>query len=92
MAEKCISGVVKSTTTVSGTPRGETTSRNLDVKSIQWSLNAAAGVQLNLMETLGVYAEPGVSYHFASNANVRSIYTQNPLDFVMTFGARFSFR
>ncbi|MBQ8060934.1 MAG: hypothetical protein IJ205_03180 [Bacteroidales bacterium] len=92
MAEKCLSGLVKSTTTVSGTPLGETSSRNLYVKPLQWSLNAAAGLQLNVKETLGIYAEPGVSYHFASNANVRSIYTQHPLDFVMTFGARFSFR
>ncbi|MBP5486049.1 MAG: hypothetical protein J6Y06_00225 [Bacteroidales bacterium] len=92
MAEKCVKGVVKSSTLVSGTPRGDANTRKLDVKPLQWSVNAAAGLQLNVRDMLGIYAEPGVSYHFASNANVRSIYSQHPLDFVMTFGARFSFK
>ena len=92
MVEKCVKGVVKSSTMVSGTPRGEANTRKLDVKPLQWSVNAAAGLQLNVRDMLGIYAEPGLSYHFASNANVRSIYSQHPLDFVMTFGARFSFK
>ena len=92
MVEKCLTGSVKTMTTVSGTPRGAGSTRKLDIKPLQWSVNAAAGLQANVLDSFGIFAEPGVSYHFENNANVRSIYTEHPLDFVMTFGARFSFR
>ena len=92
MVEKNLFGTVKTLTTVSGTPRGDGSTRKLDIKPLQWSVNAAAGLQANVMNSFGLFAEPGLSYHFASNANVRSIYTEHPLDFVLTFGARFSFR
>ena len=92
MGEKCLRGDVNSATTVSGTPRVEPTSRKLDLKPLQWSVNTSAGLQFNVKDSFGIYAEPGLSYRFANNAAVRSIYTEHPLDFVMTFGARFSFR
>ena len=92
MAEKCLRGSVNSATTVSGAPRGEPTVRKLDIKPLHWSANASAGLQFNVKDRLGIYAEPGLSYHFANKAAVRSIYTERPLDFVMTFGTRFAFR
>ena len=92
MVEKCLTGTVKTMTTVSETPRGTGSTRKLEIKPLQWSVNAAAGLQANVLDSFGLFAEPGVSYHFENDANVRSIYTEHPLDFVMTFGARFSFR
>ena len=92
MVEKFVHGGVKTSILVSGNPRGESTYRKLHIKPLQWSMNASAGIQANIMDSFGIYAEPGISYHFASNANVRSIYTEQPLDFIMTFGARFAFR
>ncbi|MBQ2150780.1 MAG: hypothetical protein II434_04540, partial [Bacteroidales bacterium] len=35
-----------------------------EIKPLLWSLNAAAGLQVNLGRSLGIYAEPGLSYHF----------------------------
>jgi len=92
MVEKCVSGVSKTAVTVDGTGTGNVTKRSFSVKPLIWSLNASAGAQLNLPGSIGIYAEPGVSYHFADNTKVGSIYTEHPFDFVMTFGARLSFR
>ena len=63
-----------------------------EIKPLLWSLNAAAGTQINLGRSLGIYAEPGLSYHFDDGSPVRTIYKDRPLDFMMTIGARMSFR
>lgn len=63
-----------------------------EIKPLLWSLNAAAGAQINLGRSLGIYAEPGLSYHFDDGSPVRTIYKDRPLDFMMTVGARMSFR
>ena len=92
MMEKCVSGKVKTTETLSGVRQGGFRSEDLTVKPVLWSLNAAAGAQVNLTSNIGLYAEPGVSYHFDDGSSVQTIYKDRPFDFVMTFGARFSFR
>ena len=63
-----------------------------EIKPLLWSLNAAAGLQVNLGRSLGIYAEPGLSYHFDDGSPVRTIYKDRPMDFMMTVGARMSFR
>lgn len=92
MVEKCISGEVKTRLTVDGERTGNAELRKLRVDPLQWSVNAAAGLQFNVTSLLGLYAEPGVSYRFANKSTVQSIYTSRPVDFVFTFGLRFSFR
>ncbi len=88
MAEKCVSGRIRTTETVSGVRQDGANSTSLTVKPMLWSLNAAAGVQANLTGNLGLYVEPGVSYHFDDGSSVQTVYKDRPLDFVMTFGAR----
>ncbi len=92
MMEKCVSGSVKSTITADGVSVGSPEERKLGIDPLQWSVNAAAGVQFNVLPVLGIYAEPGVSYRFANGSDVQSIYTSRPLDFTFAFGLRFSFR
>ena len=92
MAEKCISGKVVNTRYVSGELSGGKDIKDLDVKPLLWSLNAAAGAQLNLGGVVGLYAEPGLSYHFDDGSSVRTVYKDRPLDFILTVGARVSFR
>lgn len=92
MAEKCISGQVVTTRYVSGQLDGGKDVKDLSVKPLLWSLNAAAGAQLNLGGVIGLYAEPGLSYHFDDGSSVQTVYKDRPLDFMMTVGARVSFR
>lgn len=92
MAEKCIAGNVKSAISVDGERVGPMEEHSLRIEPLLWSVNAAAGLQVNATRLVGFYAEPGISYRFNSGSEVSSIYTSRPLDFTISFGLRFSFR
>ena len=90
MMEKSISGSIKTDEYVDG-KFARTLTTNISPKGLQWSVNAAAGVQANILPQLGVFVEPGVSHHFKNGSRVRSIYTDKPTDFSLGFGLRYSF-
>lgn len=91
MAEKVLSGYVATTQAINETPQGSSVSNPLKDKPLYWSLNASAGLQANVSRYFGIYAAPGVSWHLDNGSQLRTIYSDRPVDFVMTFGARFSF-
>lgn len=88
--EKAVGGHFETTGHVDG-KRSETNRNSLKPKELQWSLNASAGAQVNVMNQLGLYVEPGISYRIPSGSHVRSIYTDKKLDFSIGFGIRFNF-
>lgn len=90
MMEKSISGNIKTDEYVDG-KFARTLTAKISPKGLQWSVNAAAGVQANILPQLGVFVEPGVSHHFKNSSRVRSIYTDKPTDFSLGFGLRYSF-
>jgi hypothetical protein len=89
MMEKNISGSV-STEYTDGELTFARESERLRVKELQWSVNASAGVQMDISPRVGVFADPGVSYHFDNGSAVETVYKKNPLNFDLTFGLRFS--
>lgn len=90
MMEKSISGNIKTDEYVDG-KFARTLTAKISPKGLQWSVNAAAGVQANILPQLGVFVEPGVSHRFKNGSRVRSIYTDKPTDFSLGFGLRYSF-
>lgn len=90
MMEKSISGSIKTDEYVDG-KFARTLTANISPKGLQWSVNAAAGIQANILPQLGFFVEPGVSHHFKNGSRVRSIYTDKPTDFSLGFGLRYSF-
>lgn len=90
MVEKCVSAshtrhyVIESVMTSSETD-------HFKVRPLQWSLNAAAGVQFRLTKFMGLYAEPGLSYYFDDGSDIRTIYKEKPLNFNLNLGLRFNF-
>lgn len=62
----------------------------ISVKPLQWSVNSAVGVQYQLSKPIGLYAEPGVAYHFKNGSEVETIYREKPLNFSIRLGLRFS--
>ena len=90
MMEKSISGNIKTDEYVDG-KFARTLTAKISPKGLQWSVNAAAGVQANILPQLGFFVEPGVSHHFKDKSRVRSIYTDKPTDFSLGFGLRYSF-
>ena len=54
------------------------------------SVGAAAGIGFSLSKSVGIYAEPGVNYHFKNGSGVESAYTDRPLGFSLTVGLRWN--
>ncbi len=60
------------------------------VKDFRWSLNAGLSVQYQLFRHGAIFVQPGISWHFAGNGNVESVYSLRPLSFDFSFGFRFT--
>ena len=91
LMEKCVRGSLKTDEYLDGKYHGSS-STALNQKGLQWSVNGAAGIQVNILPQLGLYMEPGVSHHFSNNSKVRTIYSDKPTDFSLSFGLRYTFR
>ena len=91
LMEKCVRGSLKTDEYLDGKYHGSS-STSLKQKGLQWSVNGAAGIQVNILTQLGLYMEPGVSHHFSNNSKVRTIYSDKPTDFSLSFGLRYTFR
>lgn len=85
--EKAVSGDIKTKYTVDGVIKEET-KENISEKPIQVSVNGAVGLQLKVIKNIGIYAEPGVSYHFKDNSSLNTVYKEKPLNFNLKFGIR----
>jgi len=87
LVEKPISGSVTTSYVVNDEVK-ESSKERLDHKPFQFSVNAAAGLQLKIVDKIGVYAEPGIGYHFKEETAPNTIYKEKPLHFNMKFGIR----
>lgn len=58
---------------------------------VLWSVGASAGAEYRLTPSVGLYASPGVEYHFKSDTAPRSAYTDKPLHLNLSLGLRFQF-
>lgn len=68
-----------------------TTTEKVRAKELQWSVNAAMGLGYQLSNTIGLYAEPGISYYFNNGSQLETIYKEDPLHFNLRLGLRFTF-
>lgn len=89
MAEKCVSGTSDKEYFINNTSRKSET-LSIDSKPLQMSVNAAVGVQLKVLGGIGIYAEPGVSYHFDDGSSLQTIYKEKPLNFNINVGLRYT--
>ncbi|MEC3876547.1 outer membrane beta-barrel protein [Chryseobacterium salviniae] len=85
--EKAVSGNIKTKYIVDGTVKQDT-KEEIREKPIQVSVNSAAGVQLRVVKNIGIFAEPGIGYHFKDNSSLKTIYKEKPLNFNVKFGVR----
>ena len=89
--EKCVSGRAETRYVLRG--RGESTERrSMEIKPLQWSVAAAAGLQYNLSPRTGLYVEPGIGYYFDNGSETETAYSKRPLNFNLNLGIRISFR
>lgn len=90
LAEKCVSGNQKKEYILNNKVEKEET-QDLNEKPFQWSVNASAGLQYNISPSIGLYAEPGVSYYFNDGTSIKTIYKDKPCNFNLNLGLRFTF-
>lgn len=91
MAEFGIGGRLESSCMIDGNNTGINRSNISDIP-VQWSLNAVAGVQYNIVGHLGIYAEPGIAYYIDNGSELKTAYSDKPLNFSMKIGLRYDFK
>lgn len=87
LIEKPVSGSITTTYVVNDEVK-ESSKESLNKKPVQFSVNTAVGVQLKVIDRLGIYAEPGIGYHFKDEKAPNTFYKEKPLHFNMKFGIR----
>lgn len=87
LAEKCVSAKVSKDYMLPNQQKQHETA-SLSQKPVQWSVNAALGVQYRFVTPLSIFVEPGISYYFDDHSTLETIYTDHPLNFNLTLGLR----
>ncbi|WP_426476663.1 porin family protein [Chryseobacterium sp. CBSDS_008] len=87
LLEKPVAGNITTTYVVNDEIK-QSSKERLEPKPLQFSVNAAAGFQLKIIDKVGIYAEPGIGYHFKKENAPNTIYKEKPLHFNMKFGIR----
>ena len=62
----------------------------LQVHPFLFSLTGAAGMEYKFNARLGLYAEPGIAWHFEPQGNLPNYYRDHPLSFDLHLGLRFN--
>lgn len=89
LGEKCISAEVDKKYVIDNQDKGSETER-LNDRPLQFSVNASVGLQFNIVNSVGLFIEPGVSYYFDDGTSIRHIYRDRPLNFNLNTGLRFT--
>ena len=56
---------------------------------VQFSADAAAGVQYQVLPQMGLYVEPGVKYYFDNKGAVNTFFKDHPTNFNLQVGVRY---
>lgn len=88
LAEKCVSGTTDEGHVENNTMK-YTNTQDISSKPLQMSVNAGVGIQFDIIDNVGIYAEPGLSYYFDDGSALQTIYKEKPLNFNLNVGVRF---
>lgn len=89
LTEKCVSGKTTHEYVISGEKKKHE-AEDVAAKPWQLSVNAALGAQFDVLSSVGVYVEPGVSYYFDDRSPLCTIYKEKPLNFNLNLGVRYT--
>ncbi len=87
LTEKCVSGDLTRGYVINNANR-KTEKLTIESKPLQFSVNAAAGVQYDVVKNIGIFVEPGLSYYFDDRSSLSTIYKDKPLNFSLNLGLR----
>ena len=60
----------------------------LEKDNVQWSVNAALGVEYDIIPMIGIYAEPGIKYYFDNGSHLKNFFKHHPTNFNLQVGVR----
>ena len=66
-----------------------TLNENISEKKLLFSALTSIGAEYMLSNSLSLYVEPGIHYYFNNGSNLKTYYTDHPLNFNLTIGLRF---
>lgn len=89
MVEKNVKGTSTAICRLNGNTQS-TSDYKTKMKELQWSVNAALGVQVNFNKEIGMYLEPGVDYYFDNGSALKTYYTEKPFSFNLKLGLRYT--
>ena len=69
-------------------PYGDNETEVIGKHPFQFSANAALGLGLHITNGFSFYAEPGVSYYFKNNSDIKSFYHDRNVSFNLNIGFR----
>lgn len=90
LAEKCVSASLDREVVLDRQTTGSETEK-LHEKPMQWSANASLGLQCDIIEPVGLFVEPGISYYFKDGTTLQTIYKDKPLNMNLNLGIRLTF-
>lgn len=91
MVEKCVKGETSATYhRADGYTSSGSTDDRIGRRLWQFSLNAAAGVQFNIVRSVGIYCEPGLTYYVPDGSDLPTIRDAHPWNFSLQTGIRFT--
>lgn len=85
--EKLVNGQLKFTQ-VSAQEQQHSETISLKEHRLQWSVNAAVGLEYRLTKQFYLYAEPGVSHYFNNGSDLQNSYKDKPTGFQLQIGVR----
>lgn len=89
--EKCVSGRLDTDYINNGIVT-QSDSERFRPRELQWSATVGAGVQYAITRSIGIYAEPGISYYFDNGSRHETFYTARPLNFNIEAGIRLNIK
>src|SRR5574344_2665148 len=90
ITQKCGSGELDRTHVLNNQIK-QTETEEITIKPLQWSVNASLGMQYDFNSSIGIYAEPGISYYFNNGSSVKTIYNDKSLNFNLNLGIKYTF-
>lgn len=57
---------------------------------MQWSANAAIGLQYDVIPQMGIYVEPGAKYYFDNGSQIENAFKDKKLNFSLQLGFRWN--
>ncbi len=89
--QKCVKGVQTTDFNANNAFKATVETTEKIGKSVwQSSANVSAGVQWNIVPSVGIYAEPGVSYYPSDGSSLLTVWRDKPWQFSLQFGLRLS--